>query len=86
MIGEKKFKINSVLYMYLHLKLGVHETPTLYMKGLLFSRTCLLLPREKMGSSSQLILRKNCHCPLAVIERGLTLNEHIFKISPLNLS
>jgi hypothetical protein len=33
---KNKFKINSVLYIYLHSKLGVHETPTVDMKGLLF--------------------------------------------------
>jgi hypothetical protein len=78
---KNKFKINSVLYIYLHSKLGVHETPTVDMKGLLFLSTCLLLPGEKMGSSSKLILRNNSHCTLAVLERGLTLNEHILKIS-----
>jgi hypothetical protein len=56
-------------------------TPTVDMKGLLFLSTCVRFAKMKDGIFFlKLILRNKSHCTLVVLERSLTLNEHVFKI------
>ncbi len=76
--GSFPKRLNKCLVAF-KIKRTVHETPTVDLKGLLSFSTCPLLLKRRPGSSSQLILRKNSHCTLVVLERGLTLNPSLEK-------